>query len=314
MENINPEEQVESYLLGTLDDRQRSDFENALKNNPDLQSELKFQQQIITGIRDYRKTQLKARLDQVVIPAGGVSNYFSTLGAKVAGSVIVASIGIGIFYFANTDDNSNVAIQQEFPTPVEIPESPLPTQPDEEEIVVAPKETSTFNEDQVEVSSADPDNPIATESVSEVVANEIPAVADNSSDEVSISDEEQFFTPEIDLPEDDFDPSETDFSQEEELTEDVGNPVTLGTSLINIEVAGPANTRSFRYFEGKLSLFGDFSESPYEILELNADDERQVYLYYDGDYHKIFLTRVTIPLKKLEDRALVLRLEGLRNP
>jgi len=62
----------------------------------------------------------------------------------------------------------------------------------------------------------------------------------------------------------------------------------------------------YQYYNGKLFLYGNFKNIPYEILEVNQADGQQLYLYYSGDFFSIESGTVKVsPLKMIEDDLLI---------
>ncbi|MDJ1499012.1 hypothetical protein QNI22_00070 [Cytophagaceae bacterium BD1B2-1] len=59
------EDLIEEYIFNRLNISQRTQFEEALENNTDLQFEFRWQLEIIRCLQFYRKQQLKHRLDSV---------------------------------------------------------------------------------------------------------------------------------------------------------------------------------------------------------------------------------------------------------
>ena len=43
----------------------------------------------------------------------------------------------------------------------------------------------------------------------------------------------------------------------------------------------------YQYYQGKLYLYGDFRENPYEILELNSANGKRLFIYYNNVYYNI---------------------------
>ena len=64
MENF---EKVEAYFNNELNDSEKNDFLNEVESNAELKSEYNFQNEVINGIKEARKAELKAMLDKVPI-------------------------------------------------------------------------------------------------------------------------------------------------------------------------------------------------------------------------------------------------------
>jgi hypothetical protein len=70
MENF---EKVEAYFENRLGENEKQDFLKEVESNPELKSEFEFQRQVIEGIKEVRKAELKTMLDNVPIASVGTS-------------------------------------------------------------------------------------------------------------------------------------------------------------------------------------------------------------------------------------------------
>ena len=69
----------------------------------------------------------------------------------------------------------------------------------------------------------------------------------------------------------------------------------------------------YKYFDGKLFLYGDFNEQPYEILEINGVKERKLYLFFESKYFNIDVTDKVKELDQIVNPKLVNELDIIRN-
>ncbi len=310
MENIELEQQIDAYLTGQLTEAESKAFEASLATDQGLRSEVEFQKNLISEIRNYRSAQLKSRLDQVKLPGSDFEAFLQSNGAKILYGSAIAVAGVGLFWFATPKEE---VVPQPEQQKVELlaetndqrVEEVLPMEQKEQ---VQPEEP--FEESAPDLEEEDETSVPADES--RLVKESVTMEKTEEMDSEGEPEATQSFTPDISLPADDFEPDDQDFESNENTPGSMENPVTLGASMINIEVVGESRTRSFKYFDGKLSLYGDFSESTYEIIEINTDGGREVFFYYAGSYYQIILTRVTIPLKPISDPAKIQELETLR--
>ena len=65
MTNSNYSKLVERYLEGEMSGQEAMEFEQLMNKDPMLAGEYNLQQDIVSGIKDYRKSELKLRLDNV---------------------------------------------------------------------------------------------------------------------------------------------------------------------------------------------------------------------------------------------------------
>ncbi|MDZ7607231.1 MAG: hypothetical protein U5K79_16985 [Cyclobacteriaceae bacterium] len=97
------EQLVGSYLDNEMSEKQRTDFENQLQSNPELKQEMQFQQEVINGVKNFRRLELKARLDNVPV----YTPVYQTIAFKaVAVVAITAGIGFGSYYLLNRGNES----------------------------------------------------------------------------------------------------------------------------------------------------------------------------------------------------------------
>lgn len=294
MENI--EDKIDRFLAGGMSEEEISSFEQEVSANPEIGEELAFQKTVIGGIKEYRKIQLKGRLDAIQVSGG--TSLLNSLGSKVAVGTIAIGVGVGTWFLSQSDND----------VPVESPA----------EALVEPKTVTkeTLETPELVVAEVPEEEVIESDVSKEKVVLNKPTLAENK-EEVNKEDpveEERLesFAPAISLPSEDFSSGDDDFVASEVSTSPVENPATLGSSLIDIEVIDGAKNKSFKYFDGKLALFGDFSSSPYEVIELDSSGERDIYLFHDEKYYPIILTRITIPLSELEDESIIRELNKRR--
>ncbi len=65
--NLANDEFVNSYLDNELSDIDRLDFENKLLHDSELREEYNFQKDIVKGIKETRRLELKSRLSNIPI-------------------------------------------------------------------------------------------------------------------------------------------------------------------------------------------------------------------------------------------------------
>jgi hypothetical protein len=64
---LRDEEAIAKYLTQKMTDVERSAFEQKMSENPQLGQKVKFEEQIVEGIKNYQKGILKTRLNQLEI-------------------------------------------------------------------------------------------------------------------------------------------------------------------------------------------------------------------------------------------------------
>ena len=87
-------------------------------------------------------------------------------------------------------------------------------------------------------------------------------------------------------------------------------------SEFEIEIISNKRKYPFHYQvnSGRLLLYGDFDEEPYEFLEINVNEEKKLYLFFKDQYYEIeeSATEIT-PLRRVSSKSLINELEKLKN-
>ena len=100
--NLSNEEFVSRYLDNELSDIDRLDFENNLLHNSELREEYNFQKDLVEGIKEVRRLELKSRLSNIPIS----TSLYQTVGFKaIVVASISAGVGIGAYYYLSDNDN-----------------------------------------------------------------------------------------------------------------------------------------------------------------------------------------------------------------
>ena len=298
--NLNVEELVSRYLEGEMTELEKINFENQLANNSTIQEEFQFQQDIIKGIEENRKAELKARLDQISIPS---SNIYQNIWLKVAALITITTmIGFGayvtVFDQENSENEANpitLNVETNEDVSPEVPEMPEPIIEEEspvEEIVIEKEEKTKKN------SKKEKSNEEATASnkeVTEVIPS--PTIVKPEAVEV-IADEK------IDHKDDSFEISNNSLNDIKDVFE---NKVEVET------ISDKKKKLHYQFYNKKLFLYGDFDKTPYEILEYNAENSKLFYLFFEGEFYELNSNQMkVVPLEEIENEDLIKELELLR--
>ena len=301
---LNHSEQITSYLDGQMTPGQMQEFEKQLHTDPLLRSEFELQTDIIHGIKDFRKTQLKSRLDQVPVGAGP-----STLvGVKAAAALVISGImGFGAYlYFTSPEE---IVPMVETIAPIEQPE--LQSEAGEQLPEALPLNETATETTSVETSETKPvttpksnsasitGQPLAEKSAvnSEAITDEVEkpsALVINSPKLVDLNLDHTDVEESIDIP-----------------TAALAQDGIVDNHVVAVETARKdSNMFHYQYFSGKLYLYGDFRDNPYEILELNSVNGKRLYLYYHNAYYRIADDQHEItPLVQITDQDIIKKLE-----
>ncbi len=124
------------------------------------------------------------------------------------------------------------------------------------------------------------------------------------------------FTPKVHLP------VLEEVTDDAFVSEEVAIPQVSGNDVVGSNEHTPIDVKTinkkseeikYKYFDGKLFLYGDFKEEPYEILEINSKTAREIYLYHGRAYYQIEVTDGVKELKPITSQKLINELTIIRN-
>ncbi len=301
--NQNIEELVGKYLEGEMTDLEKINFENQLANNSNIQEEFQFQNDVIEGIRENRKAELKARLDQIPVSSSSIYQY---IGLKVAALITITTmIGFGAYYtFFNERGElakENIVTLNEatdFEVTPNLPEMPAPVIEEEiksEEIVIDKRKVEDKSGKKVKKESENDELTADTKTASDNIPS--PDIVKPESVEV-IADAK------IEQKDDSFEISNNSLNNIKDVMENKVEVETISDNKKNFH---------YQFYNKKLYLYGDFDKTPYEILEYNASGVKLFYLYYEGKYYELNSNQMkTTVLREIENEELVSELNQLR--
>ena len=299
MPSNNQIEKIEAYHAGDMSEIEQASFEKELASNPDLASESQFQGEIINGIKEYRKEQLKSRLDAIDVSPGWMEFVQQSALVKSFGGLAVATlVGSGVFYLAESKEETAPKMDVAEIATIDAPEIPtiaynwdLPT--DLYPTIAVPKV------EQVE-------RAVNEELERETVIQEV--FEKEEKEEI-----ESTFSPQFNAP-DAGDVSDNNQVSTAELDE---VPESVGTAVENSPIAVETkNTKSskikYKYYDGKLFLNGDFKNQPYEIIEINSASGRRIYLLHAKKYYEIKINDRLTELPEVRDIKLIQELRLIK--
>ena len=296
----NHSENIASYLDGDMSPDQMQNFEMQLHTDPVLRSEFELQQDIIHSLQDFRKTQLKSRLDQVPVSMGPSG----LMGIKAAAAMVISGIiGLGTYLYFITPSEEHSSLTE---TTITVDQA----QSQEEVITETPNEV-------VEASELI-EEPVAeyqvTETTAPVAVNKsstnLPTVS--TKDDISketieaagpVINSPTLINPEID---------EIDIGESIELPNAaLAQEGLIDNNGVEVETAKrDSDMFHYQYYSSKLYLYGDFRDNPYEILELNSANGKRLFIYYNRTYYRIMDNQQEItPLEELTNLDIIRKLE-----
>ncbi|MEM1405229.1 MAG: hypothetical protein AAGG59_00530 [Bacteroidota bacterium] len=286
MDNL---ELIDAYLRDDMDSSQKSSFEKKLASDPNLKGQFEFQSKVVAGIKEARKLELKAMLDQVVV--GGVQSI--SLG-KIAVTLLVAGLaGWGIYYFNSAPD------EQQFLPIAQESESAEDLIIDNE--VITESTTGNTEKELPVDQQADKASTNAQRTESENIAETEPVVSE----------------PKINKPElissFEGDGSDADSLLAPGSVAVNGETKELSSIDVSIDNTKKKFTFHYQFKNGRLFLYGDFSSDLYEILEFNTNGKKAIFLFYKGKFYDLDgKNERIVELKTVKNKALVTKLEKAR--
>lgn len=272
---------VDDYLANRLSGQEKAAFEQQLQGNPELQQEVKFQQELIQGIRQARVAELKAILNNVPVPPVNVGP--ASVAVKVISSLAVVGVVSTALYFYFDQEQTEQATPAEEQT-----EQSVPTKTPE--VPVTSEEGVTSSESGKPVGSPGEEKPVQKETA--------PVVQ-----------------PKLEVynPEAEAEANQLQAQKEQAQLEIISRAFV--TSSIEVKTEKSTRKYGFHYMfkDNKLVLFGSFEDNLYEILEFIAGNQRAVVLYYNNLYYLLDLDK-TAPtqLVPIKDKALLTKLKQYR--
>ncbi len=292
---LNHIEQIERYLEGNMSGEELQAFDKLLDKDPMLKSEFQLQEDIISAIKDSRKAELKARLDNINV---GAYNTGISAAKIVLTGAITAAIGLGIYFYSQESTENSPSQVQEQPI---LEDTNAFIQP-EENGAVSPTQIEQLDEPILAHNAATEDIVIKEKEDENIKAEAATTVV---------------ATPEVTPPT----PIEA-FEDVEGMALEIKTPSNkLEESLASTEVTAVeieneedhGNSFHYKFYNNKLYLYGDFKNIPYELIELNTVSGKSVYLYYKGSFYYLESNQMEIsPLNQIKDQNLIGELEGLR--
>ena len=306
------QEQIDNYHSGLMNDQEVAAFESKLDADPSLKAESDLQADIINGLKEYRKAELKTRLEAINVGPTWVGFMQQSTLVKSLGGVIVASlIGGGIYVFGEKEEISEEGNVISIDAPIaesiayDVIALGEETSPVEDENITLEKPTIDSNESTESAVEPINDNNTAVDSKDEEVAVEETNVAESDT-------EASVFTPDVSAPEVALIDEEDGFQSSglDELPENTS--IKEGEEPIDVKSEQRKGTIKYKYYDGKLFLSGDFNKNTYEILEINSASGRRIYVYYLSEYYSVGISDRLIELPKVSSKRLIEELELIR--
>lgn len=289
------EEMINRYFEQEMSEVERFSFEQRLKADPVLAEEFDLQNRIVDSLKERRRLELKARLDHIKVQPP----IYQTLTAKLASIAgVTAIVGVGAYYLISSSDNvisSNIELSRQDAIEFHITE--IPQVPEVQAIATPEPEEARRPARQRDRKTQEQDNGN--------LALKLPAETEVARPRV--------VQPDMWLPDRDMDqeavavPEAGGMNGVNQLSENL-------ESKVAVEVVSDRRNRfHYQFYNSKLYLLGDFSEMPYEIIELKGQSGIKYFLYYNGSYYRLNQgVEKPTPLVELDDPALIRELKVIQ--
>jgi len=304
MKSGDQEEAIAQYLTRRMSEVERSAFEQKISESPQLAQKIEFEKQIAQGIKNYKKGILKSRLDQLELGPSIVETASITTKTILAGITVIV-IG-GLSYFMLTPGEILVIENQET-----IIGTDGMAEDKNAKISLEIDTTYAMLSDKKEDERTSPITKDIENTTVKVSTKQ--SKKESKSDKVILQAEVEVVLPDMDGTEISFDET---FDSLQDFSDDLMKNQAQVSSVPELEVEiEMKKTKKLKYiYVGeKLILIGDFSASPYQIIEDNTIAEKKLYLYFEQEYYVLSVTSEKKALIPVRDIRLLDYLVDLRN-
>lgn len=273
---------IEAFFEGNISPADKAMLEAKIKSDPLVRAEFDLQNNIVKGISNARKLELKSRLASIDLPTS--TGILTGSGVKwLAGTVAgVTLFGSVLYWSLISFDNSikpiDIRMNQELAfnqtSLIDFPQLP------KEEIKIEEEKSNEKTLPKARISQEN--NEVAKEATAKVQPQSL----------ISYEDDKLFTN-----------------QNEEELeniaSREIAHNRVDKTEIEFFDALKEENSFHYRYYNSKLYLYGDFKKMPYQIIELNDKGKKQLFLSHDENVYiiKDNTTEIT-ELRKLQDEIL----------
>lgn len=286
--------QLEAYFSGSMSETDRILFEGRVESDPMLKAEFDRQNDIVEGLRAHRAAELKTRLNNISVEPTLVgtimqSSVMKTVTYGIASLVVATG---GYLYYNNTESAIQFHLEELESKSVYSTESQL-TLPEIKSLDYR-FEGNTNVRDYVE-----PAPVLKNKNTARVATNKSTGIAFEVP-QVNPSHEESFHGMAVDLKAMDRIENVSGITEVDKV-----NIQTITSRKYNFH---------YRMEDNRLFLYGKFSESPYEIIEISTPGNKKLFFHYQGDFYQLRKNAAEItPLSKIENRELIQELNALKS-
>ncbi len=310
-ENLDYRQLIDDYLSDNISIENKAVVEHKIATDPEFKSEFELQKNIVNAIKTTRRLELKTRLENINV------RWYQTIpnSWKIAATVSVATLtAISAYLYFNQDSLQPNKLELTSNDTVEITtdNQVVPSKPSIQ-INEMPEETVKPPVDLGDEGTKKPvDKPTARAEETTKASPTAPQEAEDL-DLPEANREVEVVVPDV---VDEFEGAQ-DLNMEDVAEDNLNklNPVREDT-YSKTEVRTLHHKKyNFHYqlSEGVLTLYGNFEDIPYEILEINSSDGKRLFLNYKNNYYMLINTGEISPLNPVTDTALINELEIVKN-
>jgi len=266
MSEVNFFRLIDAYFDGSIGPVEKLMLKKRIENDPLLKAEFDLQKNIVDGLATSRKMALKARLSAIDVTTTP-SLISSLFNAKVAVGTLALFAALGLWIFWPIDETDYIApVDLSISDSFYLTQTTLPSIPG-----------ITQSQDQVaENAEKDESAPFIT-----ALNQGATALKTDTKEEKGAKVKPQSL---VSFEDDKL------FEHREDIEQLKLKPAKIDRMIeIDISLQPPVVEEKFhyKYFNNKLYLYGNFDDQPYEILELNRQGKRDLYLSYKNNIYVI---------------------------
>lgn len=292
----------DDYLKGKLQKDEKLSFEEELRQDPLLRNEVKWQQEVYQSLGDARRVYLKNRLNQIPVNTAAWYNFTGLQWAAVVSSFLLLTGG-SYYYFASSSIDSN-SIEQE-----EIVVSSIDIKvPENNQQVLLEKVKPTLSLPSYKEEIPQDESLSASSEILLLNSTETRGTKERSYEKQESGNE---VIPEIVRP--DVLSSFHEESQKIDYSDfEVPDKTLLQkpeSSVSEVEIETVVDSKypfHYQWYNHKLYLHGDFQGIPYKIIALNQDEEKKLFLEFNGEFYRLKKEQKDIvPLEVIQDSTMI---------
>lgn len=288
------QEKIDQYLLDQLNSTDKAQFEDLISKDTRLKNEVALQKSISNTINQSGSMALKSKLNNMPISMASTGRE---LAIKWVGATVVTAVltGLIVFYLIPSEKEYQSKVTQNTNTTQEL-------------VTINTQETNTPN-----IVATENNNSIEKGSNT----NNSVVVSKNSSEKKT--PQKKSTSVELDAYKENIDFSEIaeadgDLSKAHQAVNAPTSNLTsennkLSSLSVTIDSSNPSE-KSYLFSGSKLTLFGDFAQYPYELLELNHKGEKALFLSYQSEFYELIWGKNTkSPLNKVTNKQTIEKLK-----